>query len=634
METAWEPTGEYWEGSRLQRVMAALGTALYDDFYALSVERPGAFWEATLADIGYQWMRQPSRLLEPGRGVTRPEWFPDGLANAAHNALFRWLPDRRSDVAVISVDEAGTAITRTIAELASDVMRMSAGLRDRGVDKGDRVALLLPYDGRAATAVLALAGLGAVAVPMFTGFAAPAIAQRLAHSGARFLITCDGFTRGGRDISLAALAHAAAGQLDVAVLGYGQVARSAPVQDVLPIPMSSADPLVIAYTSGTTGAPKGAVHTHVGLPVKVCQELTQIMDLRRGSVLLRLTDLGWIGGVYTILSGLMAGATLLMYSGSPSVGQPNRVLELAARWQVTHLAISPTWARMLRKAGDNPARGLDLDSLRLTSSVGEPWDPVTYRWYFQAVGDGRLPIVNHSGGTEVGNLLACIPVRPIVGGTFNTAVPGVAVDVVDESGRPLIGKSGDLVVRQPFLGMTQGLWNEPERYERAYWARHPGLWDQGDLATRRPDGSWTLDGRSDDRIKVSGRGIMPDEIEGIVLGLPGVTGAAAVAIPHERTGSAIGLLIETDGTADAARLGTDARDLVRSALGPAFTPRLVRTVGRLPRTQSGKVLRSAISTALQRQDVDTTRLSSEDATALRAIAGLLNEVNALSPGGS
>jgi acetyl-CoA synthetase len=612
--TVWEPTADYWESSRLQAVMGRLGTQEYDEFYALSIARPDLFWASTLADIGHEWMRQPSRLVEPDRGVAWPEWFPGGLSNVAHNALFRWLPERRSDAAVISV-----------GELASDVMCASAGIYERGVRKGDRVALLLPYDARAATAVLALASLGAIAVPMFTGFAAPAIAQRLVHSGARFIITSDSFIRAGRRVELAGLAHAAAGQASsVTVLGYEDLVLSTPAKSELPAPMTSADPLVIAYTSGTTGAPKGAVHSHVGLPVKICQELTQIMDLRRGSVLLRLTDLGWVGGVYTILSGLMAGATLVMYSGSPSAGRPNRILELAAQWRVTHLAISPTWARMLRKADDNPTRGLDLDSLRLTSSVGEPWDPATYEWYFRAVGRCRLPIVNHSGGTEVGNLLACVPVRPIVGGTFNTAVPGVAVDVVDESGRPLIGQSGDLVVRQPFLGMTQGLWKEPERYERSYWARHPGLWDQGDLATRQADGLWTLDGRSDDRIKVSGRGIMPAEVEGIVIELPGVTGAAAVAVPDERTGSALALLIETDKAADAAQLATDARNLIRAVLGPAFTPRLVFAVSRLPRTQSGKVLRSAIRTTLQGRDVDPSLLSSEDAAALRGIAGLLD----------
>jgi acetyl-CoA synthetase len=650
---AWEPTAAYWDGSRLQAVMTALGVEKYQAFYELSVECPELFWDATLADLGCQWFCEPRHFAELGQQPARPQWFPGGVTNAAHNALFRWLPDRPADTALISVDEFGSVVTRTIAELAADVLRTAAGLQVRGICRGDRVALLLPYDYRAATALLAAATIGAIAVPIFTGFAAPAIAQRLAHSGAQILVTCDGFTRAGRFVDLGRVAATAVAEHPILLADYAELASAGAPMDatratdlaaaagVAVVGVDSSEPLLIGYTSGTTGTPKGAVHTHVGLPIKACQELTQLMDLRRGSVLLRLTDLGWVGGSYTIVSGLMAGATILLYSGSPSIGRPNRVLELAATWRVTHLAISPSWARTLRRADENPAARLDLDALRFTSSVGEPWDAPTYDWYFNAIGGGRLPIINHSGSTEVGNLLACVPVLPIVGGTFNTAVPGIALDVVDGSGRPVVGHSGDLVVRQPFLGMTSGLWQDPERYEQTYWQRHPGLWDQGDLATRQVDGRWRLDGRSDDRIKISGRGIMPEEVEAVVRRIPGVAAAAAVAVPDADGGSVLAVLIERSGPDDAGTVVVDGttltervRNLVRAEIGSAFVPRLVRIVERLPRTANGKIMRRALTVALSGHDYDTAVLSDEDAAALRAIATPLDHIGASATGGT
>jgi acetyl-CoA synthetase len=260
----------------------------------------------------------------------------------------------------------------------------------------------------------------------------------------------------------------------------------------------------------------------------------------------------------------------------------------------------------------------------MSSSVGEAWDISTYNWYFNAIGGRKLPIVNHSGGTEVGNLLACVPVRPIVGGKFNTAVPGVLADVVDAAGHSIRDVSGDLVVRGPFLGMTQGLWHESDRYMDAYWLRHPGLWDQGDSATAGLDGYWTLDGRSDERLKVSGRGVMPDEVEQVVIDKLGVAAVVAITVPVADSGSVLAVVLEATAEVDGDDLEARAIQAVREELGSAFAPRFAVVVPRLPRTQNGKVLRRAVAAVAEGQPFDVSNLAEIDVKALSQVARTFN----------
>ncbi|MER7006077.1 AMP-binding protein [Dactylosporangium sp. NPDC000555] len=623
----WEPSDDYWDGSRLQAVMRRLGTPSYSDFYEKSITDTPAFWAATLADLGWQWAEPYGELLATPRGKPWPEWFIGGRTNIATNSVDRWLPDRADDLAVVGVGEDGRTVGRTFAQLRHDLGAVASRLAAAGVRAGDRVSIYLPFDHRAAAALLGIAHLGAVAVPMFTGYGPGALAQRIRHSGTRVVLTCSGFVRGGRTIDLR-------GPVDVAVARAGAVSvwdiddilADGADDDVEPAPrvqVGSADPLLIAYTSGTSGRPKAAVHTHTGLPLKVAQELAQLMDVRPGSVMLRITDMGWIAGPYTILSGLAAGATLLLYSGAPTQPDHTTIWRLVERFGVTHLGLSATLARIMRRADERPAAGIDIGSLRLTNSTGEPWDPATYHWYREAIGGGRLPIINHSGGTEVGNLLACVPVRPIVHGEFNTAVPGVDVDVAGPDGSPApAGEQGDLIVRQPFVGMTRGLW-EDDRYPSAYWSAHPGCWNQGDRATRFGPDRWRLDGRADDRIKVSGRSVMPDDVEAVAVSDPRVSAAVAIGVPDEISGNALVLLAEVPGAAaDDPALPGEVRALVRRELGAGFAPSEVHVLARVPRTQSGKAMRQAARAAYLGETPDTTTLTAADAEALREIGRL------------
>jgi acetyl-CoA synthetase len=271
---------------------------------------------------------------------------------------------------------------------------------------------------------------------------------------------------------------------------------------------------MVIYTSGTTGRPKGAVHVHGGFPIKAAQDLAHSFDLRAGETLFWFTDLGWMMGPWSISGSLLLGARLVLFEGTPDFPGPDRLWSIVARHRVTHLGLSPTVVRALIPHGTDPVRAHDRSSLRVLGSTGEPWNPDPWWWFFREVGDGRCPIVNYSGGTEVsggivsGNLLT--PVKPTSFGGPNV---GIAADVIDAAGRPVRGEVGELAIRQPLPGMTRGFWNDPDRYLEAYWSKVPGVWVHGDWALVDPDGYWYIQGRSDDTLKVAGKRVGPAEVE-------------------------------------------------------------------------------------------------------------------------
>ena len=353
-----------------------------------------------------------------------------------------------------------------------------------------------------------------------------------------------------------------------------------------PLPVDPNSDLVIAFSSGATGEPKGIRHSHAGLPLKIAQEMAQIMDIGPGSTLLRIADLGWIGGPYTIYSGLMTGATIALYPGSPTWPTADRLWSLIEDVSATHLAISPTLARQLQRESSAPEPS-QIASLTMTTSVGEPWDRGTYEWYWTSVGNRELPIVNHSGGTEVGNLLCAIPVLPISFGRFNSAVPGIAAAVYCEDGDVILDNAGELVVTRPFVGMTTGLLAGDDAYQATYWQRFPGAWYQSDRAVRHADGNWELLGRSDDRLKVSGQGVMPSEIEAVALATPGVLDAAVIGAPDHITGTRIVLFIVAESVEARPGLPDRVHRSIRADLGPALAPQEVYVVDDLPRTPNG-----------------------------------------------
>ncbi|MEO7664054.1 MAG: AMP-binding protein, partial [Candidatus Limnocylindrales bacterium] len=382
-------------------------------------------------------------------------------------------------------------------------------------------------------------------------------------------------------------------------------------------------PYMVIYTSGTSGRPKGAIHVHGGFPVKAAQDLAHCFDLRAGDALFWFTDLGWMMGPWSISGSLILGARLVLYEGTPDHPGPDRLWAIVERHRVTHLGLSPTVIRALIPHGTDPVRAHDRSTLRVLGSTGEPWNPDPWWWFFREVGEGRLPIVNYSGGTEVsggivaGNLIT--PVRPT---SFAGPNVGVAADIVDAEGRSVRGAVGELVIRQPLPGMTRGFWHDRERYLDAYWRRLPGTWVHGDWALVDPDGYWYIHGRSDDTLKVAGKRVGPAEVESAAVGHPAVVEAAAVGIPHAVKGESIAVFcVVARGIPDTAELRAEITARVTAELGKALKPDIVVVVPSLPKTRSGKVMRRVVRAAFLGEDPGDVSALDDPASveALRAL---------------
>jgi acetyl-CoA synthetase len=381
------------------------------------------------------------------------------------------------------------------------VSRAANALRKLGLGKGDAIGVLMPMTPEIVVAMLAIIKIGGVFLPLFSGFGAQAITSRLADADAKALFTADGCFRRGKPVAIKPVVDEAI--LHVPSLRHVIVLRRtgadipwtasrdrwwhdwiAQGRDEATTEVTSAeDPLMIIYTSGTTGRPKGAVHTHCGFPVKAAQDIRQCLDLHADETIFWVTDMGWMMGPWLVFGSLLLGATMALYDGALDWPGPDRLWSLVERHGVTTLGLSPSLSRSLLKHGDEPVRRHNISSLRKFASTGEPWNPDPWLWLFHTVGRGRLPILNYSGGTEISGGIVCgnvlTALKPC---SFSGPVPGMAAAVVDDQGRPVQGQVGELVIRQPWIGMTRGFWRDSQRYLHTYWSRWPDTWVHGDWA--------------------------------------------------------------------------------------------------------------------------------------------------------
>ncbi len=619
----WYPTPDYLCGSHVDNVMRAMGITLdmahpehaYSEFYRRSITEPEAFWRATLDEIGVEWFEPFTRVADLSGGIQWPRWFPDGRLNLAHNAVFRHLKTSRAgQPAIIWEGEDGAVVRLSYAELAREVELAAVALRQLGMSKGDRAGLFLPMLPETAVAALAITHIGAIFVPIFSGYGAEAAAVRLRDSNAKLLITADAFYRRGQAVPLGGIARQAAKiagcvesiiavrrmnpdfQAEGIVNWDEAIQRSHTADNFRPEPMQSMDPFMLIHTSGTTGKPKGTVHYHAGFPLKGAQDMAHLFDLRAGEVMFWFTDMGWMMGPWLILGALTLGATAFMYEGAPDYPDPGRIWSMVERHKVTHLGISPTLVRALIPSGTEPVRGHDLSSLRVLGSTGEVWNPEAYMWLFNEVGQRRRPIINYSGGTEVaGGLLGCTVFRPIKPCGFNTAVPGVETVALDENGKGVIDAVGELAVLNAWPGMTNGFWQDPQRYIDTYWSRFDNVWVHGDWAMRDGDGHWYLLGRSDDTLKIAGKRLGPAEVEAAAGQCAGVKESAAVGVPHATKGETpILFVVLLPGYQASANLSTAIADKVAEALGKPLRPQEVYFVPDLPRTRNAKIMRRVL----------------------------------------
>ncbi|MFW2237895.1 AMP-binding protein [Rhodococcus opacus] len=614
----WRPTDEYVENANVTRLARAHGLSGLGELRARSVADVRWYWDAVVRDLGLPFQAPYHEVLDTSRGIEHPDWFVGGRANVVDACLERWLADPAAAdrMAVTHEAEDGTVHSMSYRELAADVERAAAGLRELGVGKGDAVALFLPMIPEAVVSVYAVARLGAVLVPLFSGFAPSAIASRIQDADAKVVIVADGTVRRRKTVTMKpaldeALAICPTVQSVVVVENVGAEVDSTGRDiswakllgnggDPGPVEaMDAGEPFALAYTSGTTGKPKGAVHTHAGFLVKTASEVAYSFDLKPGGAFCWITDMGWIMGPLSIIGTHANGGTLVLYEGSPDVPDTDRLWQLVQRHRVTMLGVSPTLIRTLRGRETDVAARFDLSLVHTIGSTGEPWDPDSYDWLARDVFGGRVPIINFSGGTEVGgSFLAPYPVEPIHSCSLGGPSLGMDVDVVDDAGRALRGEQGELVCRQPWPSMTRGVWKDEERYLEAYWSTFPGMWRHGDYALVGDDGQWYIRGRSDDVMNVAGKRLAPAEVEAVLTAHPSVSEAAAVGVPDPKKGEAVWAFwvprADADGDTD---ISAELIASVAAELGKPFAPSVVHRVSRLPKTRSAKILRRAVRAA-------------------------------------
>jgi acetyl-CoA synthetase len=613
-ELAWEPTPDYVERANVTRLMRAHGIDSIDELRRRSVEDVAWYWDAAVKDLGIEFAAPYEQVLDSSRGAPWATWFVGGRLNLVWNCVDRWAHDEaaKDRVALIGESETGAVRTLTFKELHREVDRVMAALIDAGIERGDAVAVYMPMVPEAVIAAYAIAKLGAIYMPIFSGFAPSAVAARLQDAEAKLLFTADGtWRRGQQGLMKPAADETVAESPSVrTVVVLENVGADVPMSEgrdvswadfVAPHQHAHIDPpdlpaeqvFMIAYTSGTTGRPKGAVHVHGGFLVKIASECAYQTDIHAGEVFYWFTDMGWIMGPLSMVGAHANGAAMVMYEGAPDWPDPSRLWASVEKHGVHMLGVSPTLIRALKPQGDEWPGRHDLSSLRIIGSTGEPWNPEPYRWLQRVAGGGEVPIINLSGGTEVGAcFLSPFPVEPIKVCSLGGPSLGMDMDVFDPQGEPVRGEVGELVCKQPWPGMTRGIWNDPERYIETYWSMYPNAWRHGDWAKIDEDGQWFLLGRSDDTINVAGKRLGPAEVESVLASHPRVAESAVVGVPDETKGEAVWcFVVAIDGSDD---LPAELTQLVADELGRPFKPSRVVVVDALPKTRSAKILRRAV----------------------------------------
>ncbi|ESS06190.1 MAG: acyl-coenzyme A synthetase/AMP-(fatty) acid ligase [uncultured archaeon A07HB70] len=575
------------------------------------------FWDEVVDWLGIEFDEPYDAVRDDTDGPQFTDWYPGSRLNIAHNTVDRHAAGAaRNRVATLWEGEDGEVRRVTYHDLARESSRVANALESFGVGVGDRVGIYMPMVPEVVSVLYGCLKAGAVAVPIFSGFGVDATATRLAEPECSVLFTADGFYRRGSTVDLkrpADEAMAEAGCVDRCVvlsrLGADApttegrdvawseaVGGASPAYETRSLPSDATSMLL--YSSGTTGTPKGIVHTHAGVQVQTAKEIHFGFDQKPGDRFFWVSDIGWMMGPWTLIGNHTFGGTVFLYGGAPDHPGPDRLFEMIDRHGITQFGVSPTAVRSLMRHGTAVVEDHDLSSLRLLGSTGEPWDEESWRWFYDHVGGGQCPIINISGGTEIcGCFLMPMPDQPLKPTTLGGPGLGMDIDVVNSRGESVAdtGEQGYLVARDSCPSMTKSLWAGDERYLEEYWSTFDGLWNHGDWAQKDEDGFWFLHGRADDALNVAGRKVGPAEVEGALTGHDAANQAAAVGVPDETAGTAIAafVVLEPDHEPSDAVRG-ELRDAVGTELGKPFRPRDVRFVPDLPRTQSGKVVRRII----------------------------------------
>jgi acetyl-CoA synthetase len=633
LEKAVPPPEEFAGAARVGSMDA------YNELYARALEDPEAFW-AEQAEL-VEWFEPPQKTLE--WNVPFAKWFVGGKLNVSHNCLDRHLEKRGNKPALMWEAEDGKTLEFTYHELHEQVCKFANVLKSLGIRAGDVVAIYLPMIPELPIAMLACARIGAVHSVVFGGFSAPALADRINDAKCKLLITADGGYRRKRIVPLkesadTALESCPTVEKTVVVkrteeeVGWNRErdlwwheAMADASDDCATEPLDAEHPLYILYTSGTTGKPKGVLHTSGGYIVQATWSTQLVFDLREEDIYWCTADIGWVTGhTYIVYGPLSNGVSMVMYEGAPDTPSKDRFWEIVERYKVNIFYSSATAVRAFMQWGKEWLEKHDISSLRLLGTVGEPINPAAWKWYYEAIGQNRCPIVDTWWQTETGSILitplpGATPTKP---GSATMPLPGIVPRVVNTEGKPTKpGETGFLVIERPWPSMLRTIYGDDERFQRDYWSRIPGVYFTGDAAQMDADGYiWVL-GRVDDVIKVAGHRLSTMEVESALVSHAAVAEAAVVSRPDEIKGEAIVAFVTLRaGQKPSAELRNSLSDHVAKIIGTIARPADVRFADLLPKTRSGKIMRRLLRELAQKGSVsgDTTTL--EDFSAIEKLA--------------
>ena len=573
------------------------------------------FWESVDKDIGIVWDSPYTKTLDVSKGIEWSKWFVDGKTNIYKSSVEKFSKSNPKKIAYHFVSEDGITSQLSYEELNSKVCKFANALKSLGVKKGDIVAIYLPMVEQAIITILAASKIGAIQTVIFSGYSSESLHIRLQDCNAKILVVSDGFHRKGKKISQKKIIEDAISNTSVEktiVVSYKGVDKYDESEKLIfydtitanqsascPTEITdSEDSLFILYTSGTTGKPKGVIHTHGGFSVFAGHQSSYLIDTTKNDVLFWPADIGWITGlVWNVYGLLLVGASAVVYDGALEYPDNNRIWDMLSNYKATIFGISPTAVRLFKKNNIAPLDTHSLDHIKNIPTTGEPLDEDSWNWLFDKVGNKKIPIMNLSGGTEIGGaMLSVFPGMKLKHSAVGIPVPGMNLDVVNDDGNSVKNQNGYLVIKSPWPAMTRGLLNDDKRYLETYWSRFENIWFHGDYVFVDDDNLWYMRGRTDDVINVSGHRMSTAEIEHTVISHKKISDAASIAIPDDITGEAIVVFFVSD---DNSKINeSEITDYISEKIGKVAKPKHVYQLSDLPKTRTGKILRRLLKSKL------------------------------------
>ena len=615
------PTEKQIEESNIYKFMKKHNVSSLEELSQKAKDDLEWFWKSVDSDIGIIWDKPYEKILDVSKGIAWAKWFINGKTNIYKSSVEKFAKLSPEKIAYYFESEDGALSQISYSKLDSKVSQLANGLKSLGVKKGDVIAIYLPMIEEAILSILAAAKIGAIQTVIFSGYSSESLHVRLQDCNAKILLISDGFYRKGKSISQKQSVETALKDTHVEktiVIPYKGIDKYFESDQIIFYDklvssqdnickteiLDSEDPLFILYTSGTTGNPKGVVHTHGGFSVFAGYQSAYLIDTQAQDILFWPADIGWITGlVWNVYGLLMMGASSVIYDGALDFPTPNRIWKMLSDYNATIFGISPTAVRLFKKNNVEPLKLFNLDKIKNIPTTGEPLDEDSWWWLYEKVGNKKIPIMNLSGGTEIGGaMLSVFPGMKLKPSTVGIPIPGMNLDVVDDDQNSTREHNGYLIIKSPWPAMTRGLLHDDKRYLETYWSRFENIWFHGDYVYVDKDNLWYMRGRTDDVINVSGHRMSTAEIEQIVISHKKISDAASISIPDDLTGEAIVVFIVADDKFEKIS-SSEISDYISKKIGKLAKPKLIIQLSDLPKTRTGKIIRRLLRSKLLGTDL-------------------------------